>query len=67
MAAFRSRDNAERTLRRLREKGFAGTLESSREGVYRALVRDVPAGELAEVKQRLRDHGWVDVVVRQQK
>jgi rare lipoprotein A len=67
VAAFRSRDNAERTLRRLREKGFTATLESSREGIYRALVRDVPASELAAVKQRLRDHGWVDVVVRQQK
>jgi rare lipoprotein A len=67
VAAFRSRENAERTLRTLREKQFTGALAPSREGIYRVLVEDVPAGEIAAVKQRLRDHGWEDVVVRQQK
>ncbi len=66
VAAFRNRDYAERTLRRLKERGFEGTVEPSPEGIYRILVKDVPQGELPAVKQRLREHGWAEVVVRQQ-
>jgi rare lipoprotein A len=66
IAAFRNREYAERSLARLNEKGFTGTLERSPEGIYRVLVKDVPEGELAAVKQRLAEHGWADVVARQQ-
>ena len=66
VAAFRNREYAERTLQRLSEQGFPGTLEQTPEGIYRVVVKDVPESELTAVKQRLREHGWVDVVPRQQ-
>jgi rare lipoprotein A len=66
VAAFRNRDYADRTLQRLVDKGFAGALEQTSGGIYRVLVKDVPASELPAMKQRLREHGWADVVPRQQ-
>jgi len=66
VAAFRNRDYAELTLQSLRAKGFTGALEQSPDGIYRVVVKDVPGNELQAVKQRLREHGWVDVVARQQ-
>ena len=66
VAAFRNREYAERTLRSLAEKGFTGTLEQSPEGIYRVVVKDVPESDLAAVKQRLREHGWAEVVPRRQ-
>jgi rare lipoprotein A len=66
VAAFRNREYAELSLRHLTEQGFAGALEQTPEGIYRVLVKDVPESELPAVKQRLREHGWADVVARQQ-
>jgi rare lipoprotein A len=66
VAAFRNREYAERSLRRLEDKGFRGTLEPSVEGIYRVLVKDVEESELSAVKQRLLKCGWEDMVVRQQ-
>ena len=66
VAAFRNRDYADRTLQRLVDKGFTGALEKTSGGIYRVLVKDVPEGELPAMKQRLREHGWADVVPRQQ-
>ena len=66
VAAFSNREYAERSLLRLRENGFSGALERTPDGIYRVLVTDVPEKELPAVKQRLREHGWVDVVARQQ-
>ena len=66
VAAFRNRDYAERTLRSLRAKGFNGALEQTPEGIYRVVVKDVAERELPAVKRRLRDNGWVEVVVRKQ-
>jgi rare lipoprotein A len=66
VAAFRNREYAERSLQRLNDRGFAGSLERTPEGIYRVLVKNVPGSELPAVKQRLREHGWVDVVARQQ-
>ena len=66
VAAFRNRDYADRTLQRLVDKGFTGALEETSGGIYRVLVKDVPEGELPVMKQRLREHGWADVVARQQ-
>jgi rare lipoprotein A len=66
VAAFRNRDYADRTLQRLVDKGFTGALEKTSGGIYRVLVKDVPEGELPAMKQRLREHGWADVVARQQ-
>ena len=66
VAAFRNREYAELSLRRLTEEGFTGALEQTPEGIYRVLVKDVPESELPTVKQRLREHGWTDVVVRQE-
>jgi rare lipoprotein A len=66
VAAFRNRDYADRTLQRLVDKGFAGALEKTSGGIYRVLVKDVPESELPAMKQRLREHGWADVVARQQ-
>jgi rare lipoprotein A len=66
VAAFRNRDYADRTLQRLVDKGFAGALEKTSGGIYRVLVKDVPESELPAMKQRLREHGWADVVARRQ-
>ena len=66
VAAFSNREYAERSLLRLRENGFRAALERTPDGIYRVLVIDVPEKELPAVKQRLREHGWVDVVARQQ-
>jgi rare lipoprotein A len=66
VAAFRNREYAEHSLRRLTEEGFAGTVEKTPEGIYRVLVKNVPESELPAVKQRLREQGWADVVARQQ-
>ena len=66
VAAFSNREYAERSLLRLRENGFSGALERTPDGIYRVLVTDVPEKELPAVKQRLREHGWVEVVARQQ-
>ena len=66
IAAFHNREYADRTLRRLTEKGFTGALEQTPEGIYRVLVKDVPESELPAVKQLLQEHGWADVVARQQ-
>jgi rare lipoprotein A len=66
VAAFRNREYAESTLQRLTEEGFAGTLEQTPEGIYRVVVKNVPESELTAVKHRLREHGWNDVVARQQ-
>jgi len=66
VAAFRNREYAERSLRRLTEEGFTGALEKTSEGIYRVFVKNVPESELPSVKQRLREQGWGDVVARQQ-
>ncbi len=66
VAAFRNREYAERSLRRLTEEGFVCALERTTEGIYRVFVKDVPESELPAVKQRLREQGWADVVARQQ-
>ena len=65
VAAFRNRGYAERSLKSLIDKGFSGALEKTPEGIYRVLVNNVPESELPAVKQRLREHGWVDFVTRQ--
>jgi len=67
IAAFRSREYAERSLERLRDKGFSGILEQTPEGIYRVLVKDVPESELSTTKQQLQEHGWDEVVARQQR
>jgi rare lipoprotein A len=66
VAAYRDREYAERSLERLRDRGFIGTLEKTPEGIYRVLVKDVPESELQATKQKLQEHGWSDVVARQQ-
>jgi rare lipoprotein A len=66
VAAYRNREYAERSLERLRDRGFIGTLEKTPEGIYRVLVKDVPESELQATKQKLQEHGWRDVVARQQ-
>ena len=65
VAAFRNRQYAERSLKSLTDKGFNGALEKTPEGIYRVVVSDVPESQLAAVEQRLREHGWVDLVTRQ--
>jgi rare lipoprotein A len=67
VAAFRNRDYAERSVRRLREEGFAGSLEQTPEGIYRVVVKGVPESELAEARRRLREHGWPEAVARRQR
>ena len=67
VAAFRSREYAERSLERLRDKGFTGTLERTPEGIYRVVVKDVQESELEDTKQRLQEHGWGDVVARRER
>jgi rare lipoprotein A len=64
VAAFRKREYAERSLKRLTEEGFGGALEQTPDGIYRVLVQNVPESELPAVKQRLREHGWKDFVAR---
>ena len=66
VAAFRSREYAERSLERLRDKGFTGTLERTTEGIYRILVKDVQESELEDTKQQLQEHGWGNVVARRE-
>jgi rare lipoprotein A len=66
VAAFRNREYAERSVKSLTDEGFNGALEKTPEGIYRVLVNNVPESELAEVKQRLREHGWVNFVARRQ-
>jgi rare lipoprotein A len=66
VAAFRNREYAERSLKRLSEEGFNGVLEQSPDGIYRVLVNNVPESELHSVRQRLREHGWADSVARRQ-
>jgi rare lipoprotein A len=66
VAAFRSREYAERSLTDLNAKGFSGTLEKTLQGIYRVLVKDVQESELEDTKQRLQDHGWGDVVARRE-
>lgn len=66
VAAFRNRNYADRALQRLVDRGFTGALEKTSGGIYRVLVKDVPEGELPAMKQRLREHGWADVVTRRQ-
>jgi rare lipoprotein A len=66
VGAYRTRDYAETTLRRLNEIGFSGALERTSGGIYRVLVKDVPDSELAAAKHRLEEHGWPDVVTRKQ-
>jgi len=51
----------------LRDKGFSGILEQTPEGIYRVLVKDVPESELSTTKQQLQEHGWDEVVARQQR
>ena len=65
VAAFRNREYAERSLRSLTDKGFNGALEKTPEGIFRVIVNNVPESELSAVKQRLREHGWVNFVTRQ--
>jgi rare lipoprotein A len=65
VAAFRNREYAERSLESLADKGFTGALQKTSEGIYRVLVDNVAEGELSAVKQRLREHGWEDFVIRQ--
>jgi rare lipoprotein A len=67
VAAFRNREYAERSLERLRDRGFTGTLEHTQEGIYRVLVKDVPESELQATKEQLQEHGWGEVVARQQR
>lgn len=64
VAAFRNREYAERSLRSLIDKGFAGALEQTPGGIYRVVVKDVPESDLQLTKQQLREHGWLDVVAR---
>ena len=66
VAAFRSREYAERSLERLRDKGFTGILERTTEGIYRILVKDVQESELEDTKQQLQEHGWGNVVARRE-
>ena len=66
VAAFRSREYAERSLERLRDKGFTGTLETTPQGIYRVLVKDVQESELEDTKQSLQEHGWGDVFARRE-
>jgi len=66
VAAYRNREYAERSLERLRDRGFIATLEKTPEGIYRVLVKDVPESKLQATKQQLQEHGWSDVVARQQ-
>ena len=47
VAAFRNRDYAERSLRRLEEQGFAASLEQTPEGIFRVVVKEVPAGSVS--------------------
>jgi rare lipoprotein A len=67
IAAYRNRQYAERSVERLRDKGFTGTLEQIPGGIYRVLIKDVPESELQATKRQLQEHGWGDVVARQQK
>ncbi len=67
VAAYRNREYAERSLERLRDKGFTGTIEQTPEGIFRVLVKDVQESELQATKQQLQEHGWVEVVARQQR
>ncbi|MBN2553705.1 MAG: septal ring lytic transglycosylase RlpA family protein [Spirochaetales bacterium] len=64
VAAYRSRQNAERTLKRLQEQGFEGALEAGAEGIYRVVVPEVAEAELQAVRGRLLEAGWADVVAR---
>jgi len=66
VAAYRNREYAERSLEHLRDRGFIATLEKTPEGIYRVLVKDVPESKLQATKQQLQEHGWSDVVARQQ-
>jgi len=66
VAAYRNREYAERSLERLRDRGFIATLKKTPEGIYRVLVKDVPESKLQATKQQLQEYGWSDVVARQQ-
>jgi len=66
VAAYRNREYAERSLEHLRDRGFIASLEKTPEGIYRVLVKDVPESKLQATKQQLQEHGWSDVVARQQ-
>ena len=66
VAAFRRREYAERSLTDLNAKGFSGALETTLQGIYRVLVKDVQESELEDTKQRLQEHGWGDVVARRE-
>lgn len=66
VAAYRSRQNAERTLKRLQEQGFEGALETSAEGIYRVVVPGVAEAELQAIRERLLEAGWSEVVARRQ-
>jgi rare lipoprotein A len=67
VAAYRTREYAERSLRLLSDSGFTGTLEQTPQGIYRVLIKDVEESELQATKQKLREHGWDDIVAREQK
>ena len=66
VAAFRSREYAERSLEHLNESGFSGVLETTPQEIYRVLVKDVQESELEDTKQRLQEHGWGNVIARRE-
>jgi rare lipoprotein A len=64
LGAFRNRGYAEALAREARSRGFAVELERSVEGIHRVVLRNIPAAELEEQRERLAAAGWTQVLVR---
>jgi rare lipoprotein A len=64
VASFGSQDNALRLKNKLFEANLSPSIETTEAGLYRVLLEHVPAENLDEVKTRLADLGYAQVMVR---
>jgi rare lipoprotein A len=64
VAAFGSRDNAQRLRNRLFEAGFAPSIETTEAGHFRVLLEHLPVGELEPVREKLLGMGFGGIIVR---
>lgn len=65
VGAFKSRNNAYRTVKKLKEEGVASQIKKS-SGIYRVVVENVKEDMLDDMKEKLRKAGFSDFLIKEE-